>query len=89
MSEEIDKILQEIIKSNWNQIYTMICVNASIVALFAGWITGVINRVDSDVKKIGIKLDIMSSRMDSRLESHSARIDQLYVMFVDLLKEKK
>lgn len=72
---------------NWEQTITIIGVNAAIVGLLAGWITWVINRVDTDVKGISNKLDSVSNRMDQRFESQSARTDKLYEMFVNLLKE--
>ncbi len=74
---------------DWSQIVAIIGVNAAIVGLLAGWITWVINRVDSDVKGIANKLDSVSNRMDQRFESQSARTDKLYEMFVDLLKEAR
>jgi hypothetical protein len=63
---------------NWDQIWTIIGVN---IALFGGlisvmiWIT---TKHDSEMKSIV-----------SRLDGHATRIDQLYQMFIDLLKEKK
>lgn len=69
----------------WNQVYTIIGVNITLIGALATLILYVINRVDNDIKSIGSRMD----KMDSRFESHSARIDQLYKMFVDLLKERK
>lgn len=73
----------------WEQVVTIIGVNAAIVGLLASWMHWGINRVDADVQKIDSKMDTLAARMDARFESHSARLDQLYKMFIDLLKEKK
>lgn len=62
----------------WNQILTIIGVNIALFAAIAALIIYVMNRVDSDVKQIG-----------DRMDRHAQRIDQLYKMFVDLLKERK
>jgi len=79
----------------WDQVCTIIAVNATLVGILAGWITWVINRLDTDIRdvkssvtQLDKKLDTVSSRMDARFESQSARTDRLYEMFVDLLKEK-
>lgn len=59
-------------------LITIIGVN---IALFGALITMVywmMNRIDADVKGAC-----------ARLDGHAMRIDQLYKMFVDLLKEGK
>lgn len=63
---------------DWTQTITIISVNVALFALFATLGIWSLNKLDSDIKGI-------SSRMDS----HAARIDQLYKMFVDLLKAQK
>lgn len=69
----------------WNQTYTIIGVNIGLIGALATLIIYVVNRLDTDIKGVCSRMD----KMDSRFESHSARIDQLYRMFVDLLTEKK
>ncbi len=69
----------------WNQILTIIGVNIALFAAIAGLIIYVMNRVDSDVKSVGDRIDKIGDRMDR----HAQRIDQLYKMFVDLLKDRK
>ena len=44
-----------------------------------------VNRIDTDVKSLSTDIKSISSRLDG----HAMRIDQLYKMFVDLLKERK
>jgi hypothetical protein len=68
-----------------NDVLTIIGVN---IGLFAAMITmGVwmMNKTDADIKALGSDVKALSSRMDG----HAMRIDQLYRMFVDLLKERK
>jgi hypothetical protein len=60
------------------QLITFIGVNIGLFAALASLVVWTVNKHDARLDK-----------MDSKFESHSARIDQLYKMFVDLLKEKK
>lgn len=69
----------------WAQAGTIIGVNVALIGALATLLVYVVNRVDNDIKNIGTRMD----KMDQRFESHSARIDQLYKMFVDLLRERK
>lgn len=63
---------------NWTQAYTIIGINIALFGLLTTVIIWLINKIDSDVKSLG-----------NRLDGHATRIDQLYKMFVDLLKERK
>ena len=56
---------------DWIQVIT-------IIASLGGLIIYLVQKIDSDVKSLG-----------NRLDGHAQRIDQLYRMFVDLLKEHK
>lgn len=67
----------------WEQIAAIIGVNVALLAMLATLIVWAVNKLDLDMKGIFSRMD----KMDSKFESHSARIDQLYKMFVDLLKE--
>lgn len=69
----------------WDQVMTFIGVNVAMFGMIAGLVVWAINKIDTDVKSICTRLD----RMDARFEGHASRIDQLYQMFVSLLKEKK
>ncbi len=60
------------------EVMTFIGVNIALFAAIATLVVWAINKIDSDVEKIGIRLD-----------GHATRIDQLYKMFVDLLKQRK
>lgn len=70
---------------DWTQVLTIVGVNIALIAALATLIVWVINKLDVDVKAIGTRLD----KMDARFDAHATRIDQLYRMFVDLLKHKK
>jgi hypothetical protein len=59
-------------------IVSVIGANIALVALISGLMIFLFNKVDGDINKL-------SGRMDG----HATRIDQLYRMFVDLLKENK
>ena len=50
----------------------------TIIGSLGGFMMYFLNRIHNDVKSIG-----------ARLDGHATRIDQLYKMFVDLLKERK
>ena len=70
---------------DWLQVATIVGVNIALIAAMISIIVWVVNKLDADVKSIGFRMDSFDRRMDG----HAKRIDQLYQMFVDLLKEKK
>jgi hypothetical protein len=84
------------INQGWGQALTILGVIVPLLGILASWMIWAIGKVDTDIKNvdgdvktIAQKMDVMAARMDARFESHSARLDQLYNMFVDLLKERK
>lgn len=70
---------------NWAQILTIAGLNLSMFGALAGLVIWTVNKHDSEIKSIVSRLDATNSRLDG----HASRIDQLYQMFVDLLKETK
>lgn len=62
----------------WTQVWTIIGINIAVLGILATLIIWSVNKMDADITKIG-----------NRLDGHATRIDQLYKMFVDLLKEQK
>ncbi len=68
---------------DWTQTLTIIGVNAAVLAIFATLLVWVVSKLDADIKTVGNQVDGLSKRLDG----HASRIDQLYQMFVDLLKE--
>ena len=63
---------------NWIQVLTIVGVNITLIAAMATLVIWAVNKLDNDVKSLG-----------TRLDGHAMRIDQLYQMFVQLLKERK
>jgi hypothetical protein len=63
---------------DWIQVLTIVGVNIALIGAMATMIIWAVNKMDADVKN-----------MCNRLDGHAMRIDQLYHMFIDLLKEKK
>ena len=59
-------------------LMTILGVNVGMFAALTTLVYWMVNRIDADVKSCC-----------SRLDSHATRIDQLYRMFVDLLKAGK
>lgn len=70
---------------DWTQAYTIIGINIALMAFLATIMVWMVNKIDIDVKSVGERID----KFGSRLDGHAARIDQLYKMFVDLLKKDK
>ncbi len=75
-----------------NDVLTIIGV---MITLFGSGFTlmlWALNRIDSDVKAISERVDKLSDRVDklgNRMDGHASRIDQLYTMFIDLVKHNK
>ena len=69
----------------WNQVYTIVGVNIALIGALAALVVWVVTKLDNDVKGIAQSVD----KLGIRLDGHATRIDQLYKMFVDLLKENK
>jgi len=63
---------------DWIQVFT-------IIGVLGGFMFFMLQRLEKDID--GIKTDVNAS--NKRLDGHAMRIDQLYKMFVDLLKQKK
>lgn len=70
---------------DWTQAYTIIGINIALFGAMGTLFIWAINKLDGDIKGLSTRMDGLSSRMDG----HAMRIDQLYRMFVDLLKERK
>lgn len=63
---------------DWTQAYTIIGINIALFGALATLTIWAVNKLDADIKGIS-----------GRLDGHAMRIDQLYRMFIDLLKERK
>ena len=69
---------------DWTQIIALGGLNVGIFAAIATLVIWAINKLDYDMKSIITRMDGLSTRMDG----HAARIDQLYSMFIELVKKK-
>jgi len=63
---------------DWTQAFTII----GALGAFTFWL---FTKLDNDIKTLSARLDSQAHRMDAQAQ----RTDQLYQMFVDLLKERK
>lgn len=70
---------------DWYQVGTFIGVNVALFGALATLIVWVVNKLDSDIKNINSDVKACMNRLDG----HAMRIDQLYQMFVQLLKDGK
>lgn len=70
---------------NWTEVCTIIGVNIALFGALATLIIWMVNKLDNDIRS---QQGDMKSIIN-RLDGHASRIDQLYVMFVNLLKEQK
>jgi hypothetical protein len=71
---------------DWIQVIT-------IVGTTSGFMFYILNRfetaIKADMNKFEGSMKADMDKFEKRMDSHASRIDQLYRMFVDLLKEKK
>ena len=77
---------------NWIHVLTIVGVNIAIFGALATLIIYMLNKLDGDIKSLGNRVDNLGNRVDglsNRLDGHAMRIDQLYNMFVSLLKDSK
>jgi len=70
---------------DWAMVLTIVGINIALFGAVASLIIWVVNKLDADMKGISSRMDTIGTRLDG----HAQRIDQLYRMFVDLLKEGK
>lgn len=63
---------------DWLQVLTIVAVNIALIGAIATLIVWTVNKLDADVKSIG-----------NRLDGHAQRIDQLYSVILQMLKEKR
>ena len=68
---------------DWYQVATIVGVIIGFMAIIITLGIWAINKLDGDIKSLSI--DVKS--MGTRLDGHAMRIDQLYHMFIDLVKE--
>lgn len=69
----------------WAQVLTIVGVNLALIGAMATLVIWAVNKLDDDIKTIGIRMDAHATRMDG----HATRIDQLYQVILGMLKERK
>jgi hypothetical protein len=74
---------------DWNMTWTIIGVNLTLIGILSAFVIWGFNKLDGDMKSIDSDLKSLSQKMDNDTKLHVQRTDQLYQMFIDLLKEKK
>lgn len=67
---------------DWNQIIAIISVNIAVMAIFGTFVLWAFNKLDGDIKSL-------SNKLDADMKIQTSRTDQLYQMFIDLLKERR
>lgn len=70
----------------WIHVLTIIFSQASIISGILFWF---MSDIKSDIKKVEDDLKEQNARFNERFDLQNTRIDKLYQMFVDLLKEGK
>ena len=63
---------------DWVQVFT-------IIGVLGGFMFFMLQRLEKDLDKMNNSVEASNRRLDG----HATRIDQLYHMFIDLIKEKK
>ena len=63
---------------DWTHVFT-------IIGVLGGFMFFMMQRVEKDIANVNASVEAIGRRLDS----HAQRIDQLYKMFIDLLKERK
>lgn len=60
----------------WSQILTLVGINIGLASLTIGFVVWAVNKLHNDIDSLGNRLDI-----------HSRRIDHLYQICIDMLKQ--
>ena len=74
---------------DWIQVATIVGVNIALIATMITLVMWAMSKIDNDVKSIGNRLDQDIKSIGNRLDGHAQRIDQLYGIIVQMLKDKK
>lgn len=63
---------------DWMQVLTIVGVNIALIGIVISVGIWMVNKIDADVTKIA-----------ARLDGHAQRIDQVYGIILQMLKDKK
>ena len=81
--------LEQIATVDWTQTYALMGVMVALAGIFSTLMFWIITKLDSDIKQICNRLDQHIASANARTDEMNARTDQLYQMFIDLLKKDK
>lgn len=73
----------------WSMVITIIGSNIALAGIFAGFVYWAFSKLDADIRSVSIKIDADMTAQTNRTDQLHKRTDQLYQMFIDLLKEQK
>ena len=68
-----------------NELLTIIGVNVGLFAVMITVVVWVVNKLDTDVKSVSNQISGLSTRLDG----HAQRIDQVYGIILQMLKDRK
>jgi len=71
------------------QIITLIWINLAFIGILTTLFIRLMNKLEKNIKDLGNQVDTLGEKLDARMDSQTARTDQLYQMFIDLIKETK
>lgn len=74
---------------NWGYVLAIVGSNIAIAGIICGFIWWILGKLDADIRALSAKLDLDMKTQTSRIDAQALRTDQLYQMFIDLLKAKK
>jgi hypothetical protein len=77
---------------DWAQVGTIVGINIALIGALATLIIWVVSKLDIDLKRLDTDLKGLSNRMDSinnRMDGHAQRIDQVYGIILEMLRDKK
>ena len=81
---------------DWIQVFTIIGTLTAIIGTLGAFTFWSFNKLDTDIKGVGYHISDVNNRLDGWIKhsiavqaEQSKRTDQLYQMFIDLLKERK
>lgn len=74
---------------DWGMVIAIVASNIGVAGILVGVMLWAFSKLDSDVKSVGNRIDGVARKIDADMRSHMQRTDQLYQMFIDLLKSQK
>ncbi len=69
----------------WEQVLTLIGINIAFISVMVGLVIWAVNKLDGDIRSLDTNIKSIANRLDG----HAVRIDQLYEIIIELIKEGK